>query len=159
MISIVLNRDDTVFEVRQSLEELLGFEVNQLKCQRRLLDDSETIGSLGIAADSAIFVNPQVTSGGKSDRLRPRSCPMLQPVRVPPLQPLPPRSTGWTREAIDGRIDRLADLGFARDQCEIALKTACFNIDRAADYLVAGFVPDHTNDREQIPGNAIENKL
>jgi hypothetical protein len=73
-ISVVLNRNDTVLEVRQSLEMLLGFPVNQLKCERRLLSDEETIGSFGLATDSVICVNLQVAIAGKAEpRRRSRS--------------------------------------------------------------------------------------
>jgi len=38
---------------------------------------------------------------------------------------------------IDNRLNRLMELGFVRNDCEKALKAACFNIDRAVEYLIS----------------------
>jgi hypothetical protein len=43
---------------------------------------------------------------------------------------------------IEQRIQSLEELGFHRADCEKALKSALFNLDRAADYLVSGSIPE-----------------
>jgi hypothetical protein len=128
-----LSPSNTVAQVKQWLEGITGTPVKQLKFQRRLLDDSELVSSLGLRSDSVIFVNPQVAP--RSDGLRPRSYPLSAPVS------LPPRAIGWTKEVIGARIDRLTDLGYSRPDCERAMRAACFNAERAAEYLVSGSMP------------------
>jgi hypothetical protein len=87
-----LSPSNTVGQVKQWLEGITGTPVRQLKFQRRLLDDSELVSSLGLRSDSVIFVNPQVAP--RPDGLRPRPDPLSAPVS------LPPRAIGWTKEVI-----------------------------------------------------------
>jgi hypothetical protein len=127
-----LTASSTVAQVKLRLEAALDEPVRQLKFQRRLLDDNELVSSLGLRPGAIIFVNPQVAR--RTDRLRPRADPQSAPVA------LPPRPTGWPKEAIEARIDRLTELGYARPDCDRALRAAWFNVDRAGEFLVSGSI-------------------
>jgi hypothetical protein len=137
-IDLDLSCDATIAEVKALASELFGKPVLALKANRRLLRDDEYVRNLGLRPGTVVFVNPQVTA---SSRLppEPRQIVIVPRALTPPV--LPPRVVGWTDEAVHSRVQALLEMGFPREQCERAIEAAGCNVDRAADYLVSGFIP------------------
>jgi hypothetical protein len=137
-VDVQLNSENTIAEVKLMVSNYFMKQVFMLKANRRILFDDERVCDAGIKPGSVIFINPQaVTSSvplGSRVQFTEPAIPRILPV-------LPPRSVGWTKEAIDERISTLTELGFARSDCERALHAANYNVDRAADFLVSGSIP------------------
>jgi hypothetical protein len=114
-----------VLELYRRLESLMGIEVHSLKFNRREILDTDRLDALGLGPNPIIFVNSQT--------LAPTSVPSAERVR---------RATGCSPEELEERIHRLEELGFERELCVKALKSASYCIHRAARYLLSGWVPE-----------------
>jgi hypothetical protein len=112
----------TVSFLRSRVQDEMGVRVRTLKYKRREMADGDCLGDLGLNGGATIFVNSQTLSPAPIAK-RPRVC-------------------GFSEEAIGQRVSRLEALGYPRGDCEKALRAAAFNLDRAADYLAGGRVPE-----------------
>lgn len=53
-----------------------------------------------------------------------------------------PDSGGRDPPGFKAKVDQLADMGFSRGDCERAVRAALGNVDRAAEFLLSGQIPD-----------------
>jgi len=65
--------------------------------------------------------------------------PLTDPISGQPVQPM---------------IDQLVDMGFPRDQAQLALRASFFNLDRAVEYLTSGIPPGVPPVGAQAPAQA-----
>jgi hypothetical protein len=130
--------------LRARVQALFGIPVRTLKFNRRLISNSERLSNLNLKDRSTFFVNSPTLDVDTQQRNSGE--PQLRNTNEVPddRQPLqrPMRSRAFSPEAIEERIKKLEDLGFPRADCEKALQSALFNVDRAADYLVNGSIPE-----------------
>jgi uncharacterized UBP type Zn finger protein len=131
--TLPINSEDTVWQIRQRLTASLGIAVERLKFRKQILSDNQYIKDLGLSDKSVIFVNPQVYN---QDEMQ-----CHQRFQRP-------RTVGWTEKQVSARVNRLVEFGFPRDDCERALKAAWFNMNRAVNYLISGFIPEPLRIRE-----------
>jgi len=124
---------ETIKDVSNALKADLNESVFALKLNRQILDLSTQLSELSLTPESVILINPQV-----------KNALVVQLNSIPSqsrLVNLPPRSTDWTDEQIQQKIGLLTNLGFPRADCERAIRSADFNVDRAVEYLISGVVP------------------
>jgi hypothetical protein len=134
----------TVARLRDHLEERLHIPVYSLKMKGRIFEDDDVMADLGLGASANIFLNSRSLVASmpvQEIKVKEPAPPRAKdaPVRS---RPPPPRTRGFTEEQIAERVAFLEELGFETALCEKALKAACFNLDRAADYLLLGNVPE-----------------
>jgi hypothetical protein len=115
---INVNSNWTGLDLRNAIAEALKLSVSTMRFQCRSIHDSDMVGDVGLREGSSVFINSQDTTNVRFVRSKLRS------------------------EAIAARITVLEDLGFPRTDCEKALRASEFNVDRAADCLLRGSVPE-----------------
>jgi hypothetical protein len=125
-VTLPVSSEETVWQIRQRLIASLGIPVEKLKFRKQILRDNQYIKDLSLSEKSVIFVNPQVYNKAEI-----QSHQQFQRLRI----------VGWTEEEKSSRINRLIEFGYPREDCERALKAAQFNMDRAVDYLMSGYIP------------------
>jgi hypothetical protein len=110
----------------QQIERVLKVTVRSLKFKRRTIAPSDKLSDLGLTHNSVVFVNsPRVES--------------TLPAKTTSQRP---RVVGFDTETIKKRVSLLGKLGYPLSDCEKALRAAAFNMDRAADYLASGVIPE-----------------
>jgi hypothetical protein len=134
----------SVATLREHLEEKMGIRIFSLKMKGRVFGDDDAMADLGLGASANVFLNSRsyaVSSPVEKVKVNEPAPSRAKdaPVRC---RPPPPRTRGFTKEQIAERVASLEALGFETALCEKALKAACYNLDRAADYLLSGNVPE-----------------
>lgn len=87
----------------------------------------------------------------------PTVAPLPEIVRPPPQQPQRPQQPGAAAGDIENspefraNLQSLIELGFEQSQCEAALKAAFGDVDRAAEYLFNGSIPEAGDDNGPPP--------
>jgi hypothetical protein len=105
----------------------------------RIIDDNQTLSGCGIDGHGLVVVHGAPISQTSA------ALPVPQ-VRIPgpTTEPLPVVVTNPGRPDPPGfaaKVRNLSALGFSQGDCEIALRAAMGNVDRAADYLLSGHTP------------------
>jgi hypothetical protein len=135
----------TVSTLRAKLEARMGIRVHTLKYNRKQIEEDADLGSIGLADGATIFINSQTLVASMPLCAR----PMHPATRPPAAMETPaewrcrrPRVSGFSEDVIRERIKRLTEMGGSWEDAEKALRAAAFNMDRAADYLASGNIPE-----------------
>ena len=98
----------------------------------RVLKHTETIQSIGYTKGSVIRVQYETKN--------------VSPQKPSPSNKFLPPRTSKTEDPSDfqSKVRSLMDIGFDQKLCERALRASYFNVDRAAEYLIEGQVPEET---------------
>ncbi|CAD8093938.1 unnamed protein product [Paramecium sonneborni] len=156
-----IQQTDTVLKIKEKIEQVKQFEVAQQKLLRKgtLLLDNQTVGELGFQEKDFIVVMVNVKKGP------PQQQPAQQQVHQVPQQPQPiqaqqpaqvskplsnPLNIGTASE-YDITIQNLIQMGFAKSECEAAMKAALNNQDRAIEYLLNGIPIVNQPPSQQVP--------
>lgn len=165
LYTLELQPTDTVASIKATLAEKYNFHPKKIRLiyKAKVLADTTTIESAGIDGNGFVVVyamqapqqnnqtnnsstnnkeNEVEEENNKPNESKPHQPPLAQRT-VPEPKPLPV-STGNFHDppGFRKKVDELQALGFSRGDCEIALRAAVGNVDRAADYLLSGRVPD-----------------
>jgi UV excision repair protein RAD23 len=153
----------TVASVKATLASTYNYELSKMRLifKAHVLPDSRTLQEVGIdgngfivlhAASASSPTRPKVTANTENSpaAIEPPESPQIESSAPPPpptepsTEPFPslPRYGGPTPPGFDAKIDNLEALGFSRGDCEVALRASHGNVDRAADFLLSGHVPD-----------------
>jgi UV excision repair protein RAD23 len=146
---------DTVKACKSKLAPVCGFHPGKIRLifKARLLNDNVSLGSCGIEANGFIVVH------GVPLEEPPSTPPSPKPAVVeagPTCDPLPSIETNRGRPdppEFTTKVENLRAMGFGRCDCEIALRAALGNVDRAADFLLSGHTPSAPRllSTEEIP--------
>ncbi|CAD8080573.1 unnamed protein product [Paramecium primaurelia] len=165
---------DSVLNIKEKIEKVKQFEIAQQKLLRKgtLLLDDQTVGDLGIQEKDFLVVMVNVK------RSPPQQQPVQQQVQQPPQQPQPvqpqqpvevskplnnPTSNNMvTGSEYDLAIQNLIQMGFAKTECEAAMKAAFNNQNRAIEYLLNGIPvvnqppPQQAQNVNQVDQNTLQ---
>ncbi|CAD8151966.1 unnamed protein product [Paramecium octaurelia] len=141
---------DSVLNIKEKIEKVKLFEIAQQKLLRKgtLLVDDQTVGDLGIQEKDFLVVMVNVKKGPPQQQPVQQQVqqPPQQPQQVQPQQPIEvpkplnnPTSTNMViGSEYDQAIQNLIQMGFAKSECEAAMKAAFNNQNRAIEYLLNG---------------------
>ncbi|CAD8181588.1 unnamed protein product [Paramecium pentaurelia] len=169
-----VQQTDSVLNIKEKIEKVKQFEIAQQKLLRKgtLLLDDQTVGDLGIQEKDFLVVMVNVK------RSPPQQQPVQQQVQQPPQQPQPvqpqqpvevskplnnPTSNNMvTGSEYDLAIQNLIQMGFAKTECEAAMKAAFNNQNRAIEYLLNGIPvvnqppPQQAQNVNQVDQNTLQ---
>jgi UV excision repair protein RAD23 len=152
----------TVASVKATLASTYNYELAKMRLifKAHVLPDSRTLQEAGIDGNGFIVLHAASASSPTRPKVAPNleNSPMtIAPSEAPHIEPAPqpaptgpsvepfpslPRYGGPIPPGFDEKIDNLEALGFSRGDCEVALRASHGNVDRAADFLLSGHVPD-----------------
>ncbi|CAD8186821.1 unnamed protein product [Paramecium octaurelia] len=166
---------ETVLNIKEKIEQNKQFEIAQQKLLRKgtLLQNEQTVAELGLQEKDFLVVMVNVKKGP------PQQQPVQQQVQQPPQQPQPVQAQQpiqapkplvapapqnlVTGSEYDAAIQNLIQMGFAKSECEAAMKAAFNNPDRAIEYLLNGIPvvnqpppPPQTQNENQEHQNAFQ---
>jgi UV excision repair protein RAD23 len=152
----------TVASVADALASAYCFDVKKLRLifKAKVLDNAMTLEECGIDGTGFIVIHSSAVQRQPAKREN-KPIPQEQlppPPPKPDPAPLPPEPTpepiGPSMEALPApapgaplsadlvhKVDSLMGMGFGRSDCEDAIRASHGNIDRAADFLLAGHIP------------------
>jgi hypothetical protein len=114
----------------------MGIQVHSMKYNRHEIEDSDRLDSIGLSERSTIFLNsPVCTESYESRQIEPDTT-----------------RRRFSPDQIAERIGRLEELGFHRSLCEKALRSAGYEVGRAADFLVSGYIPEGPVGASRVSG-------
>lgn len=131
----------TFFETKMKLAQLLNVDKDSLQIlfKAQPIDDSKTFADIDYEAGNILFIS--FTQAHQKVEKQKKE----KPTTVKSVQYLPPRGDRSflpSQEKIDAMVKLLQELGFEKELCKKALKAACYNCDRAADYLLSNTIPE-----------------
>ena len=174
LYKLELNPSDTVSLVKQKLAQEYGLDSAKMKLifKAKILSDNETLQSFGINGKGFIVLHtaPQnklpdkpkeqivdVKPKHQEQKAQQIETPkMVKNVKESPKkeesypteEPLP--SFNRANHFLDPpnfheNVEKLMAMGFSECDCENALRAAVGNMDRAADFLLSGYIPEVPN--------------
>ena len=162
IINLEFEPFQTINDVKLKLSALLQSPQDSFKFlyKTRTLTDDMKLSDANIMPGSVIQVltiknqstrptPPSVQTAEKKSKLH-NSYTALppRPDSVPVFQKLPPRrgsiapSQKGDPPIFQQSVKFLVEMGFEKEQCEKALRASFYNLDRAAEYLIEGNIPD-----------------
>jgi UV excision repair protein RAD23 len=148
----------TVHSVKESLASAHGFDLKKFRLifKGKALENDVTLEASGVDGTgfitihiSAVSRRPAKPENAPDRTAPPEPAPAPLPVADPAPAPAgpsseplplsaqgPPLPAAWA-----GRTVNLEAMGFGRQDCEDALRASLGNIDRAAEFLLSGYVP------------------
>lgn len=161
LYTLELQPTDTVAFAKATLAEKYNLHPKKIRLiyKAKLLADALTLEAAGVNGDGFIVVyamqasqqNDQTEQSAtvnkenevKEENNKNQKEAKPAPAQNPPAEPLPlPRINHKDPPGFSKKVGELESLGFKRADCEVALRAALGNVDRAADYLLSGRVPD-----------------
>ncbi|CAD8101394.1 unnamed protein product [Paramecium sonneborni] len=145
-----VQQTDTVLNIKEKIEQVKQFEIGQQKLLRKgtLLLNDQTVGELGIQEKDFLVVMVNVKKGPPQQQPVQQQQVQQQPLQQPqPIQiqepvqvakPIVSQQNMATGQEYDVAIQNLIQMGFAKSECEAAMKAAFNNQDRAIEYLLNG---------------------
>ena len=154
---------DTIGQIREKLGKEFGLLSSALKFIHlaKVLTDEQTIEECGI--DGTNFVILHIQNIKLSSQIKKEEKKKLSPIKEkdpspkkenitilkdfkgPQVEPLPIYQTkSEIPDPVDfeEKVKSLISLGFSKSDCEQALRSAVFNSNRAAEFLLSGHIPD-----------------
>jgi UV excision repair protein RAD23 len=149
----------TIASVKASLASAYDYDLAKMRLiyKAKVLPDSRTLAEAGIdvkgflvlhavpASSAAPKPEPKTENSPAVAPSVPAPAPIAPPASFAPTsEPLPflPRRNEPTPSGFDNKVANLITLGFSRGDCEAALRASMGNVDRAADFLLSGYVPE-----------------
>lgn len=172
LYTLELQPADTVGHVKAILAEKYNFHPKKIRLifKAKVLPDATTLEAAGINGEGFVVVyamqanqNDKSTTINKENETKEENRKATNDSKPPPAQneiqtpteePLPAfRPNYHDPPGFQKKVEELVSMGFKRGDCEVALRAAVGNVDRAADFLLSGNVPDmpHLMSVSEIP--------
>jgi UV excision repair protein RAD23 len=169
-VKLELSSTATIGECRITLAERFRQGPSKLKLifRGRVLKDTDVIGSLGIGASDFLVVHaPKLAAAAaRPPPAAPTGTAPAAPPRPPPVAPAravvaPPAHAAAAPQAqpedtdpaasvqFEQGVHALMELGYPRSDCEAALRAAGGDVNRAADFVAGGDIPEWDDDDGQ----------
>lgn len=128
---IEIDEKDTIENIIKLVREKLSVNSNiRLIYSNEFLSPTDTLESINYASGAPIFVDIQC------------SVSVPQPT-IAPIQIEKKNSNIKPPENYQELLDELVSLGYEEENCKKALSSALYNLERAADFLVNGYIPEN----------------
>jgi len=161
---IILNPSNTVNDIKKKLVDVIGIpeEKLQLIFKAKVIESEKTIDELGISDRDVLVVYTQTAKVVKpapevlkTEPIKESSIPVpiieeekvsesnvINAPHSSPLQLFIEQPDIPDPPDFNEKVSTLLALGFSKGDCEKALRAAVFNPNRAADFLLTGYIPE-----------------
>jgi UV excision repair protein RAD23 len=156
---------ETVQAVKSRIASAYDYDIAKMRLifKAKVLPDSRTLAELGVDGNGFIVLHAVPLSASSSAKkptisenspasvdpvvsVAPEPTPEPEPFQLS-SEPLPslPQAPGPRIPGFQQKVANLVSMGFSRGDCEVALRASLGNVDRAADFLLSGRVPEMPN--------------
>lgn len=159
LYQIEASPSDTIRSVKERLASANAYDLTKMRLifKAKVLPDSRTLAELGIDGSGFIVLHAVPVSAAAPAKApsqpqnappaaAPEPCPPAPPPAPvgPSIDPLPclPRFSAPAPPGFPQKIASLTSMGFSKGDCDAALRASHGNVDRAADFLLSGHIPD-----------------
>lgn len=154
----------TIKDVKIKMAEKYNYAANKMKLiwHAKMLQDNVTVKNIGFKPGTSIVLHGTKVSAPaanakpaakkqepveikEAENAPPAEQTQVREVAAPSSEPLPQFSRNRGRPDPPGfrsKVQQLTALGFAEGDCEDALRASLGNVDRAADFLLSGYIPE-----------------
>jgi UV excision repair protein RAD23 len=174
-LDLQIEPEMTVAEVKQLISTQYGHDptLQKLICSGKILEDGKTTSEYNIKEGDTLVImvnKPKPAAPTQPARPPPQPQPQAQAVASPagtsqPTSYSEHSSTLVTGEAYEEAVARIVEMGFEREQVQLAMRAAFNNPDRAIEYLFSGIpeeprraahstAPPHTSASSQSPSSS-----
>lgn len=162
LYKLELQPTDTIAHVKATLAEKYNFQPNKIRLifKAKVLVDTLTLEAAGINGEGFVVVYAmqaqqqqaaKPSTNNKENETKEENAkpdadvkpPPQNNIQAPSAEPLPLIKGRFNDPpGFSKKVEELESLGFGRADCEVALRAAVGNVDRAADFLLSGRIPD-----------------
>ena len=138
---ITVNTNTRISDIKAELSNILKIEKESINLiyKSKLLDDNEVYSELNIPQDSAVLIHIQKVDTQKSPKKE-----EAETTEIGEKQKHKPKQKKKLEdpENFGELIQQLVEMGFEKNDSIKALRAAVYNVNQAAEFLLADFIPE-----------------